>query len=405
MSLILRFKLPIIIFVALIARIFSIYFFRDLFIANEWGIILRNLEENNILSVHSVQGVPVPNIFMPPLYPLFLYSIKLLFSNTDNFVLIVQYIQLFFALITVYFTYKILLEFFSENLSAFGTLVFALFPLNVYAVSQISSITIQIFLLNIYLYSFLILLKQINLKFSLLFSISSGLLILLRGEFFIFVFLSFIFLFFKSKELLKTLIVSLLIIIIVSPYLYRNFNTFGVLTITKSSGYNLLKGNHPRTRVEGTPMFLKVGEVIPEAKDELDKLILKGPTDNYDLEQDKILFDQAIKFIKADPSKYLILYVKKFLSFLTIDINANYNNYYSPLHIIPKLVLSITTLIGIILSFKLKLNTINFITFYYFANAGLFSIFFILPRYSLSLLIFQLILSMFVLKKIISIYK
>ena len=49
----------------------------------------------------------------------------------------------------------------------------------------------------------------------------------------------------------------------------------------------------------------------------------------------------------------------------------------TPLHIIPKLVLSITTLIGIILSFKLKLNTINFITFYYFANAGLFSIFFI----------------------------
>ena len=197
MSLILRFKLPIIIFVALIARIFSIYFFRDLFIANEWGIILRNLEENNILSVHSVQGVPVPNIFMPPLYPLFLYSIKLLFSNTDNFVLIVQYIQLFFALITVYFTYKILLEFFSENLSAFGTLVFALFPLNVYAVSQISSITIQIFLLNIYLYSFLILLKQINLKFSLLFSISSGLLILLERVFYFCFFIINLFIFKK----------------------------------------------------------------------------------------------------------------------------------------------------------------------------------------------------------------
>ena len=88
----------------------------------------------------------------------------------------------------------------------------------------------------------------------------------MRGEFFIFVFLSLIHLFFKSKELLKTLIVSLLIIIIVSPYLYRNFNTFGVLTITKSSGYNLLKETI-QGQSEDTPMFLKVGEVIPEAKD------------------------------------------------------------------------------------------------------------------------------------------
>ena len=37
------------------------------------GHLLKNLEENNILSVHSVQGVPVPNIFMPPLY-LYFYS-------------------------------------------------------------------------------------------------------------------------------------------------------------------------------------------------------------------------------------------------------------------------------------------------------------------------------------------
>ena len=405
MNLVLKFKLPIIISIALIARIFSIYFFRDLVVANEWGIILENLEKNNILSVHSVQGVPVPNIFMPPLYPLFLYSIKLLFNNTDNFLWIVQYFQLFFALATIYFTYKILLEFFSENLSAFGTLVFALFPLNVYAVSQISSITIQIFLINLYLYSFLNLLKTINFKFSLLFSISSGLLILLRGEFFIFVFLTLIYLYLKRKNLMKIIIIGLITIIVVSPYLYRNYNIFGIVTITKSSGYNLLKGNHPRTRVEGTPMFLKVGEVIPEVKGELDELLLKGPGYNYDLEQDKILFDQAIKFIKDDPSKYVKLYIKKFLSFMTIDINANYNNYYSPLHIIPKLILAITSLIGIILTFNFKLNSINYITLYYFANAGLFSIFFILPRYSLSLLIFQLILSLFVLKKIILNYK
>ena len=81
MNYIFKFKLPIIFFIALVARILSIYYYRDYEVANEWGIILENLESNSILSVHSVQGIPVPNIFMPPLYPLFLYIINLYCLN------------------------------------------------------------------------------------------------------------------------------------------------------------------------------------------------------------------------------------------------------------------------------------------------------------------------------------
>jgi hypothetical protein len=400
MNYIFKYKLPVIFFIALVARILSIYYYRDYEVANEWGIILENLESNSILSVHSVKGIPVPNIFMPPLYPLFLYIINFFFNNTDTFLWSIQYIQLAFSLIAIYFTNKILLEFYSENISSIGTLIFAIFPLNVYAVSQISSISLQMLLLNLFLYSFLKLLKKINYKQIFLFSISSALLMLLRGEFFIFVILSMIYLYIKQKNLKRIIIIGLITSLVVSPYIYRNYNIFGVITITKSGGYNLLKGNHPRTKAEGTPMFLKIKEVIPEVKDELEKLIAKGPSSNYDLAQDKILFDQAIKFIKDNPVRYVILYFKKIVSFMLIDTNADYANYYSPLHIIPKLFLGITTLIGVILSFNFRINALNFITLYYFANIGLFSIFFILPRYSLSLLTIQVILSLILLKKI-----
>jgi hypothetical protein len=395
-----KFKLPIIFLLALVLRIISIYYYRDTEIANEWGIIVENLLNNNILSVHSVQGVPVPNIFMPPLYPLFLYSIKIFFNNTDIFLWVIQYLQLFFAIITIFLANKILLEFFSENLSAIGTLIFAIFPLNVYAVSQISSITLQILLLNIFIYSFLKLFKKIENLQIFLFTISSALLMLLRGEFFIFVILSIIYLYLKQKNLTKILLISLIILLIISPYLYRNYNIFGVITITKSGGYNLLKGNNPRTKPEGIPMFLSIEKVIPEVKSKLDELNAKGPSSNYDLAQDKILLNQAIKFIKSNPLHYVMLYIKKVLSFMFIDIKASYANYYSPLHIIPKLFLGVTTLIGIILSFNLRVNAQNFVTLYYFANIGLFSVFFILPRYSLSLLMIQIILSLFVLKKL-----
>ena len=400
MNLILRFKFPIIFLIAILTRIFALYFYRDVEVANEWGIILSNLEQYNILSVHSVQGVPVPNIFMPPLYPLFLYSVKIFFTNTEIFLWVIQFIQILFALISIYFTYKILLEFFSEKLSLIGTLIFTIFPLNIYAVSQVSSITMQILLINVFLFSLLRLFRKLDYKYIFMFSISSGFLMLLRGEFFIFVILSILYLYLKQKKLIKMIIIFLITIIVVSPYLYRNYIVFGVITITKSGGYNLLKGNHPNTKVEGTPMFLKVSEVIPEVKTKMDELIQKGPSNNYDLQQDKILLDQAVKFIKEDPLKYTKLYFQKFLSFMFIDIDANYPKYYSPMHFVPKLILGITTFIGIILSLNLRINASNFISLYYFANIGLFSIFFILPRYSLSLLTIQVILSLFIIKKL-----
>ncbi len=399
MSYIYQFKLQLILILALLLRLISIFFYRDLEIVNEWDILLNNLENLGILSVHSIDGVAVPNIFMPPLYPFFLYILKSIFSNFEYFLWSIQFSQLFLALITIYLTNKILLEFFSVNISSIGTLFFAIFPLNVYAVSQISSIVIQVFLINVFLLSFIKLFKKINYKFILLFSISSALLMLVRGEFFIFFILSIIYLFLKNKDIKKITVIILLTLLIVSPYLYRNYNIFGVLTITKSTGYNLLKGNHPKTKVEGTPMFLNVENVIPEVKLELKELVSKGPMPTYDLMQDQILFNQATKFIQEDPKKYIILYFKKFLSFLFFDINASYKNYYSLAHILPKIFLAITTLAGIVISLKLKLNLINYISLYYFANIGLFSFFFILPRYSLSLLMIQVILSLTLIEK------
>ena len=400
MKYIVKNNLLIILLISFVLRLAAIIFFRDSQVDNEWGIILMNLEMNGILSVHTIQNVPVPNIFMPPLYPLFLYSIKIFFVNTDTFLWAIFLIQLLLGIFTVYLTHKILLNFFSRRLSILGTLVFAIFPMNVYAVSQISSVTLQVFLFNIFLYSYFKLFNVLRYKHIILFSISSGLLILLRGEYFIFAILFVVYLYFKKRQLSKILIMSLITLTVVSPYLYRNYDIFGVITITKSSGYNLLKGNHPRTKVEGVGMFGNIEKVIPEVELKLKNLKSQGPLEKYDLLQDQILMEQAITFIKEDPVRYLSLYFQKFISFMFIDLNASYKNYYSPMHIIPKILLAITSFIGIILAFNLRLSMTNYVILFYFANIGLFSFFFILPRYSLSLLTIQIILSLFVLKKV-----
>ena len=386
----------LILLLAILARIFSIYLYGDYEIDMEWGVMLSNLEENKLLSVRSVDGVPVPNIFMPPLYPIFLYAIKLIFQDSEVFLKATLIIQLILSIFSIFIIYKILQQLFSKKFSLLGTLIYSFFPLNIYAVSQISSITLQMFLINVFIFSFIKIFKNFDLKNITLFSTSSALLILLRGEFFVFVILSLGYLFLNNfKNLWKITGIGLLIIMLISPYLYRNYKIFGVITITKSSGYNLLKGNHPSTVVEGIGMFGDVGLIVPAVKDKMDKLKLKGPIKEHDLIKDKILMDQAIKFIKEDPARYLKLYFKKFVAFMFIDTNSNYPNYYSLPHIIPKVILSITSILGLILVFSFKFNIANYFVLFYLSNIGLFSFFFILPRYSLSLLTIQIILSLY----------
>ena len=100
-------------------------------------------------------------------------------------------------------------------------------------------------------------------------------------------------------------------LLIVSPYLYRNYNIFGVITITKSAGI-IYSRQSSKDKVEGVGMFSNIEKVIPEVKTQLEDLKSKGPAQNYDLLQDKILMEQAVIFIKDNPLRYINLYIKKF---------------------------------------------------------------------------------------------
>ena len=59
------------------------------------------LEQEKILSVRSIDGISVPNIFMPPLYPIFLYLIKLPLITSDYYLDVVFLIQLLISVISI----------------------------------------------------------------------------------------------------------------------------------------------------------------------------------------------------------------------------------------------------------------------------------------------------------------
>ena len=381
----------IIIFFSIILRILSIEYLGDKQIDNEWKIILFNLENNSLFGYRQVQDQIFPNIFMPPLYPLFLYLIKILNPFDTFYLKVILYIQMITSILAIIYLRKILLNFFTNHISNIGTLIFSLFPLFIYGSAQISSISLQVFFIVIYFYFLFRIILKIKFKYLIYFSISSGLLMLLRGEFFIIFFLTLLFIYMVNKNFNHIIVLFFASLILISPYLVRNYYIFEKVTITKSLGFNLWKGNNLYSLPEGSEkiydknMELKIKEITLDKK--------------YDYNIDEIYKSEAIKNIKAEPTRYLILYFKKLFAFMFIDFDSTYPNYYSFFHIIPKIFISIGSLLGLIFLLREK-NILNYFSLYYLFNICLFSVFFILPRYSLALLPVQIFLICFLIKKL-----
>tara|TARA_Y200000002_G_scaffold372154_1_gene369626 strand:+ start:527 stop:1762 length:1236 start_codon:yes stop_codon:yes gene_type:complete len=405
--------IPGLIISALILRILALFFFGDTGLENEWRILAHNLSEKGILGYFIVNDtfkatpglaklndIVLPSAFMPPLYAYIIFIVKYIFSSFINFVNIILIFQILFSLIGIYLFLRILQIKETQNVSFFTALIFSLIPINIYATVQISSVSIQVFLL-IYFFYILRLFsdhKKISQKNLFIFSILSGLLILLRGEFILFYILTIIYFFLYYVRNIKFFLMSLIItLLVISPYVVRNYYHFNTFTITKSIGYNLLKGNNPHFKIEGNPSFI-------DKKFNRENLSIKTDK-NYEIKLDNFYKEKALEFIKKDPGFYLKNYFIKVISFLTFDPYSSYEKYFNLLHLAPKVVLSILSFFGGIISIKKK-GFLQYLSFYFFSNILFFSIFFILPRYSLILLPIQILLSLefvkFLLRKFVN---
>ena len=385
-------------------RVPVIFLYGDIALENEWLILVNNLTNHGILAFdyhdQNLAKYLFPNLYMPPLYAYYVYVFLAFGLESQNYILTILFSQALLASISVAIFYKISKLFFSKTISLSISLLYSLFPLHVYACSQISSISLQTFLTVLFIYLFF---QFIEKKTSLLVffvAFVGGLIILLRQEFVAVLVLSLLYAFIFYKIRLKEIFLILLIsLITISPYLIRNIVVFETFTITKTTGYNFWKGSHPDA--EG----LEGSEII---SDSLQKKIDKIPKDKfYGLNFDNLFLNEAIKNIKSDPTRYLTLFVKKALSFLFIDINSPNPNYYNPLHYIPVLLFGIIALIGIFLSDK-KSYKLNYLILLFFFYVIIFSTVSILPRYKLIILPLQIIFAGVVIesfKKFISRHK
>ena len=134
-------------------RIPGIFIFGDTKLENEWESLVYNLIVHGKLS-YDLDGFLIPNLYMPPLYAYYLYFFSFFNLVDKNYIILILSSQIFLASISVVVFYKINKFFFSQKISFYSSLPLSLFPLYIYACSQISSISLQVFLTILYFYFF-----------------------------------------------------------------------------------------------------------------------------------------------------------------------------------------------------------------------------------------------------------
>ena len=173
--------LLILLVISVLVRIPVIILFGDTSLEYEWRQLLTNLILHGKLAYLTFDdGFLLPNLWMPPLYPYYLYLFSFLNLEQSNFIFIILLSQVVLASLSIIFFYKINIIFFSKKLSFYSSLLFSIFPLYVYSCSQISSISLQTFLTILFFYFFFKVVERKNIFTIFYFSVTSGLLILLR---------------------------------------------------------------------------------------------------------------------------------------------------------------------------------------------------------------------------------
>ena len=242
-------------------------------------------------------------------------------------------------------------------------------------------------------------------------------LILIRGEFILIFFLILFFTILKNKiELINFTKIIAVVILIISPYVVRNYMVFNEIVIVKSLGFNLWKGNNQKSYVGGSNFHIPstIEEIYlwkklkePEWQNMKKKLQEIKINKHYEINRDKIFLEEAKNNLFNNPARYANLFFKKLFSYYFVDFKSNYPNYYNFFHFFPILILGMISFPGFIMAIKKNNFELNILLVYLFATLLIFSIFFILPRYKLMILPIQIILASYfinyILKKIIKI--
>ncbi len=340
-----------------------------------------------------------PTAHREPLYPIFLALIYKFFGEN---LLIVRIMQCFINLFSIYLIYLLSKKIFTENVAVFAVGISSIWPSFIYYTGTVLREIFFTFLLLIVMY----LLYQNLQKTSILKQIFLGLiasLVALTNSIGVVIFVGIViyFLLLKKISFKNLFVVCLSFLFIYSFWVIRNYKVL--------HGFVLGSTNGGKTFWDGTDIIPFEVRGLPEEVEFLRKTedYLVGMNMKNEIEKDRFFYKKAIEYYKRNPSKILILSIKKFLKFWKVFPHKGriYGANEKIIRLVSLVYIFIFLLFLLGVYFLFKENLFNSSTFLLFLPIILFciiySIFWSQIRYRVPIEPYVIIVASYGLKKIV----
>ena len=294
--------------------------------------------------------------FMPPLYTLVL-AVFLRFSANPALILrIFQAIISSLATIVIYF---IAADIFSSRVGLLSSLATAVYPVFTVLVTQPVTTTLNIFLLNLLMFSLLRLLRQPNLTTSATVGFLLGVNALTRPLILGFSVGILLWLWLNRQKITKPwyeigLVIALFALLTIAPWTLRNYSIHSQLVpISTNGGFTFWNGNNPFTTGSGFDVYtdklrayspgrfsIEEGDGNPEVMI-LEPYLLPRELEARvhtlsEVELDRQLYLASLHFIRDDPRRWLGLVKAKTINFWWFRPNiGTYRNFYRSTWVLP----------------------------------------------------------------------
>jgi len=250
----------------------------------------------------------VPTAYQPVGYPFFLAIIYWIFGHRY---LVVEFINVLLSLGTCVFTYLVAKRLASPVCSRLTLLILALFPSQIFFTSLLASEILFTFLLFVVVYFSLKHEAYPRMYLSVFLGLLLGLLILVRAVALILPVVIALF-YFKSAGRTGVILRNAIIMMVVAfltllPWMLRNKLTLGTFTVATSGGINLYIGNNP----------ISTGSWVWQEENPF-----KGPSAPNEVENDRLGYRLATRFIMDDPLGFIWRGVKKEIYLFVTDFSA-----------------------------------------------------------------------------------
>lgn len=285
-----------------------------------------------------------------PLYPYLLAALYILFGRS---VLGIGIFQALMSSLIIFSYFYIGRRVFGNKIGLVAALAVALYPYSIFHDIRVFDTVLFEFFLGLLIVSILRLVEKPTWKNGVVSGVLMGLAA--NSRLFFFTFSTFFFLFLLlqfrgefKKSVKLFLIVFLSQILVLAPWIVRNYSIHHTFLLSIDGGWNFFLGNN-RLTMEQMQNRREMDETVKELRKELPKNLMRLK----EAEIDQLFYKKGLEFIKNHPAEFFKLLWIKTLGLWGFYLNPSGNNFWKNLiYSLSYGSILFLSIPGILLSFK-----------------------------------------------------